>query len=82
MVVAIVAVVVVALFLLATISSFAGLYLRALLAGAHVSISEIIQMKLMGLKPSQIVNCRIMAMKGGAYRDRSSSGSCVGWQQR
>ena len=41
------------------------LYIKGLLAGAHVGILEIVQMRLLGVNPSVIVNNRIMAMKAG-----------------
>lgn len=41
------------------------LWIKALLAGAHVGIFEIIGMRLRGVRPSTIVNSRIMAIKAG-----------------
>ncbi|MFP4175891.1 MAG: flotillin-like protein FloA [Planctomycetota bacterium] len=45
--------------------SYGFLYLRALLAGAHVGVFEIISMRLMGVSPSTIVDSRITAIKAG-----------------
>jgi uncharacterized protein YqfA (UPF0365 family) len=45
--------------------SYGFLYVRALLAGAHVGVFEIISMRLMGVSPGTIVNSRIMAIKAG-----------------
>jgi len=45
--------------------SYGFLYIKALLAGAHVGIFEIIGMRLRGVRPSVIVDSRIMAMKAG-----------------
>ena len=64
-VVGIIVAVVVCLFVLIFFFSYASLYVRALLAGAHVGVLELIQMKLVGVSPSVIVNSRIMAMKAG-----------------
>jgi len=53
------------LFLLIFFFSYGFLYIRALLAGAHVGVFEIISMRLMGVSPGVIVNSRIMALKAG-----------------
>jgi len=45
--------------------SYGFLWLRALLAGAHVGILEIVGMRLRGVRPGVIVDSRIMAMKAG-----------------
>ncbi len=45
--------------------SYGMLYIKAFLAGAHVGIAEIIGMRLRGVPPSLIVDCRIMAVKAG-----------------
>jgi uncharacterized protein YqfA (UPF0365 family) len=45
--------------------SYGMLYIKALLAGAHVAILEIIGMKLRGVRPATIVDSRIMAIKAG-----------------
>jgi uncharacterized protein YqfA (UPF0365 family) len=45
--------------------SYGFLYVKALLAGAHVGIFEIIGMRLRGVRPSVIVDSRIMAIKAG-----------------
>jgi uncharacterized protein YqfA (UPF0365 family) len=45
--------------------SYGFLWLRALLAGAHVGILEILGMRLRGVRPAVIVDSRIMAVKAG-----------------
>jgi len=45
--------------------SYGFLYIKALLANAHVGILEIIGMRLRGVSPSLVVECRIMAVKAG-----------------
>ncbi len=61
--------VVVFLFLLIFLFSYGFLYIRALLAGAHVGVFEIISMRLMGVSPGVIVNSRVMALKAGLEAD-------------
>ncbi|HOX39564.1 MAG TPA: flotillin-like protein FloA [Candidatus Brocadiia bacterium] len=55
----------VVLFLMLFLFSYGFLYIRALLANAHVGVLEIIGMRLRGVRPSTIVDCRIMAVKAG-----------------
>lgn len=45
--------------------TYGFLYFKALLAGAHVGIFEIIGMRLRGVPPGVIVESRIMAEKAG-----------------
>jgi uncharacterized protein YqfA (UPF0365 family) len=45
--------------------SYGFLWLKALLAGAHVGVFEIIGMRLRGVPPTVIVNSRIVAVKAG-----------------
>ena len=45
--------------------SYGALYVKALLANAHVGLLEIIGMRLRGVQPSVIVDSRIMAIKAG-----------------
>ena len=45
--------------------SYGVLYVKALLAGAHVGIFELIGMRLRGVRPGIIVDSRIMAIKAG-----------------
>ena len=45
--------------------SYGVLYIKALLAEAHVGIFELIGMRLRGVRPSVIVDCRIIAIKAG-----------------
>lgn len=65
LVVLILAAIVVVLFLLIFFFSYGFLWLKALLAEAHVGILEILGMKLRGVRPGVIVDCRIMAIKAG-----------------
>jgi uncharacterized protein YqfA (UPF0365 family) len=41
------------------------LYIKALLAGAHVGMFQLVGMTLRGVRPSVIVDCRIKAIKAG-----------------
>jgi uncharacterized protein YqfA (UPF0365 family) len=45
--------------------SYGYLWVKAWLAGAHVGVFEIIGMRLRGVRPGVIVECRIMAVKAG-----------------
>lgn len=45
--------------------SYGALYVKALLANAHVGLLEIIGMRLRGVQPRVIVDSRIMAIKAG-----------------
>jgi uncharacterized protein YqfA (UPF0365 family) len=47
------------------VNAYGMLYIKALLAGASVSIAQIIGMRLRGVAPSVIVECRIMAVQAG-----------------
>ena len=51
---------------------FLKIWIKALAAGAHVSIVNLIGMKLRGISPSIIVDCRIMAMKAGLQMETDS----------
>jgi len=64
-VVGIIVLVVLALAFLSFAFSYGLLYLKALLAGAHVGIFEIIGMRLRGVRPTVIIDSRIMAIKAG-----------------
>ena len=64
-VVLILAAVIVVLAFLLFLFSYGFLYIKALLAGAHVGILELVGMKLRGVRPSVIVDSRIMAIKAG-----------------
>ena len=48
---------------------FLKIWIRALAAGAHVSIVNLVGMKLRGINPSIIVDARIMALKAGLEMD-------------
>jgi len=61
----IVGAVVVGFIIVVIIASFGLLYLRALLAGAHVSILDMIGMKFKKVPVTLIVNNRIKAVQGG-----------------
>ncbi len=45
--------------------TYGFLWMKALLAGAHVGILEILAMRFRGVRPSVIVESRIMATKAG-----------------
>ncbi len=45
--------------------TYGSLYVKAMLANAPVGLLEIIGMKLRGVDPAVIVNCRIMSVKAG-----------------
>jgi uncharacterized protein YqfA (UPF0365 family) len=45
--------------------SYGMLYIKALLANAHVGIFQIVGMRLRGVRPATIVDSRIMAIKAG-----------------
>ena len=47
------------------IFSYGFLWLQALLGGARVSVTQIIGMRLRGIKPKVIIQCRVMAMQAG-----------------
>ena len=53
------------LFLLIFAFSYGYLYVKALLAGAHVGIFELIGMRLRGVSPGVIVDSRIITVKAG-----------------
>ena len=50
---------------LAIILSFIGIWVRAWTSGARVTISNLIAMKLRGIRPKVIVDARIQAVKAG-----------------
>jgi len=52
--------------------SYGFLWLKALLAGSHVGVTQIIGMRLRSVNPGVIVNSRIMAMKAGLPLDTSA----------
>lgn len=53
------------LFLFAILFQFIGLYIRALVSGAKVSMRELVGMKLRRVNPVVIVNSRIQATRAG-----------------
>ncbi len=57
--------VIVILIVLGFMFSYGFLWLRALLADAHVSVGQIIGMRLRAVSPKVIVDMRVMAMKAG-----------------
>ena len=64
-VVVVLALVIVGFALLIFAFSYGLLWLKALLARAHVGVFEIIGMRLRGVNPHVVVNSRIMAIKAG-----------------
>jgi uncharacterized protein YqfA (UPF0365 family) len=60
-----IALLIVALFILAILWRFLGLYIRAWISGAHVSLIELIGMQLRRVNPMAIVNARIQATRAG-----------------
>jgi len=56
---------IVLLILFVIIFQFLGLYVRALVSGARVSIIDLIGMRLRNVNPPAIVNARIQAMRAG-----------------
>ncbi|MEM8736962.1 MAG: flotillin-like protein FloA [Planctomycetota bacterium] len=55
----------ISLFVVAIVFKFAGLYIRAWVSGAKVSLSALIGMWLRKVNPNVIVNSRIQAVKAG-----------------
>lgn len=53
------------LVLFAVLFQFIGLYIRALVSGAHVSFIDLIGMRLRQVNPSLIINSRIQASRAG-----------------
>ena len=64
-------VIIVALILFFIMFQFIGLYVRALVSGAHVTFMDLIGMRIRNVNPTIIVNSRIQAMRAGL---RASSG--------
>ncbi|HEV7299544.1 MAG TPA: flotillin-like protein FloA [Tepidisphaeraceae bacterium] len=58
-------VVIVVLVFLAIIGQFVGLYVRALVSGASVSLLDLIGMRVRAVNPTAIVNSRIQASRAG-----------------
>src|SRR5258706_11977747 len=58
-------VVVVALIAFAIMFNFIGLYIRAMVSGAHVTFADLIGMKIRNVNPTVIVNSRVQAMRAG-----------------
>src|SRR5687767_13973422 len=56
---------VILLIVLIIMFNFVGLYIRALVSGAHVSFIELIGMRIRNVNPTVIVNARIQAMRAG-----------------
>ncbi|MBN2307441.1 MAG: flotillin-like FloA family protein, partial [Candidatus Hydrogenedentes bacterium] len=61
--------VVVGLILVAMLAAFIKLYIQALASGVHVSLFNLVAMKLRRVNPSIIVQCRINAFKAGLHID-------------
>lgn len=64
-IIVLVVVVIVILVLLAIVGQFIGLYIRALVSGASVSIRDLIGMRIRNVNPTAIVNSRIQASRAG-----------------
>src|SRR5687768_2742629 len=45
--------------------NFIGLYVRALVSGAHVTFMDLIGMRIRNVNPTVIVNSRVQAMRAG-----------------
>ena len=60
-----VAIVIVVLIFLGIFFYFLKVWIRAMAAGAHVSLFNLVGMKLRGIKPVTIVDAKIMATKAG-----------------
>lgn len=56
---------IVLLVMLATLGQFLGLYIRALVSGAHVSFLDLVGMRLRKVSSVVIINSRISAMRAG-----------------
>src|SRR5690349_19130809 len=56
---------VIVLILLIVMFNFVGLYVRALVSGAHVTFADLIGMRIRNVNPLVIVNSRIQAMRAG-----------------
>lgn len=56
---------VILLILMMIMFNFIGLYIRAMVSGAHVTFMELIGMRIRNVNPTVIVNSRIQAMRAG-----------------
>jgi len=52
--------------------SYGFLWLQALLGGAHVGVAQIIGMRVRGINPKVIIQCRVMARQGGTRLETSA----------
>jgi uncharacterized protein YqfA (UPF0365 family) len=57
--------VVLVLILMVVMFNFIGLYIRAMVSGAHVTFADLIGMKIRNVNPTIIVNSRVQAMRAG-----------------
>src|SRR4051812_20691536 len=57
--------VVILLIAFAIMFNFIGLYIRAMVSGAHVTFADLIGMKIRNVNPTVIVNSRVQAMRAG-----------------
>ncbi|HEY7120461.1 MAG TPA: flotillin-like protein FloA [Tepidisphaeraceae bacterium] len=57
--------------------NFIGLYVRALVSGAHVTFADLIGMRIRNVNPLVIVNSRIQAMRAGLHVSSSEMESHV-----
>ena len=53
------------LILMVVMFNFIGLYIRAMVSGAHVTFADLIGMRIRNVNPTIIVNSRIQAMRAG-----------------
>src|SRR6266550_424141 len=60
-----IALLVILLILLIIMFNFIGLYVRALVSGAHVTFMDLIGMRIRNVNPLIVVNSRIQAMRAG-----------------
>lgn len=65
------------LVIVAILGQFIGLYIRALVSGAHVSFIELIGMRLRRVNPSLIIDARIQASRAGLNIPQSEMESHV-----
>jgi uncharacterized protein YqfA (UPF0365 family) len=72
-----IALVVILLIVMIIMFNFIGLYVRALVSGAHVTFMDLIGMRIRNVNPTVIVNSRIQAMRAGLRASSSEMESHV-----
>src|SRR5437016_10147867 len=65
------------LILLLIMFNFVGLYVRAMVSGAHVTFADLVGMRIRNVNPLIIVNSRIQAMRAGLQVSSREMGSHV-----